>query len=99
MDRNIITRPDKYMYKELKASMKNPETAYQWRRKYVRENQSNEMFILQQIWELVGIMFLWLLMIKDLENLHQESVLISKVFLSLLSYLKMLLMEALQTSW
>ena len=26
--------PDKYMYKELKASMKNPETAYQWRRKY-----------------------------------------------------------------
>ena len=38
--------PDKYMYKELKASMKNPETAYQWRRKYVRENQSNEMFTL-----------------------------------------------------
>jgi len=31
---------------ELKASMKNPETAYQWRRKYVRENQSNEMFTL-----------------------------------------------------
>ena len=26
--------------------MKNPETAYQWRRIYVRENQSNEMFTL-----------------------------------------------------
>ena len=38
--------PDKYMYKELKKTMKNPETAYQWRRKYVRENQSNEMFTL-----------------------------------------------------
>ena len=26
--------------------MKNPETSYQWRRIYVREKQSNEMFTL-----------------------------------------------------
>ena len=40
---------DKYYYKkdrcsffdELESSMKNPETIYQWRRKYVRENKSN----------------------------------------------------------
>ena len=43
------TVPDKYyykpekchFYKELADSMKNPETIYQWRRKYVRENKSN----------------------------------------------------------
>lgn len=43
------TVPDKYYYKkdkccfydELEKSMKNPETIYQWRRKYVRENKSN----------------------------------------------------------
>ena len=46
VDEKYYYGPDKYMYKELKASMKNPETAYQWRRKYVRENQSNEMFTL-----------------------------------------------------
>ena len=37
---------EKYMYDELKKSMKNAETAYQWRRVYVRENQNNEMFTL-----------------------------------------------------
>ena len=46
VDKKFFYDEDKYMYKELKASMKNPETAYQWRRKYVRENQSNEMFTL-----------------------------------------------------
>ena len=43
------TVPDKYYYNkdkccfydELEKSMKNPETIYQWRRKYVRENKSN----------------------------------------------------------
>ena len=33
--------PDKYMYSELLSSMKNRDTVYQWRRKYVRENKSN----------------------------------------------------------
>ncbi len=41
--------PEKYYYKkekccfydELVEAMKNPETIYQWRRKYVRENKSN----------------------------------------------------------
>lgn len=41
--------PDKYYYKKEKCcffdklvdSMKDPETIYQWRRKYVRENKSN----------------------------------------------------------
>lgn len=46
VDQKYYYGPEKYMYKELKASMKNPETSYQWRRKYVRENQSNEMFTL-----------------------------------------------------
>lgn len=32
---------DKYMYEELKSSMKNRDTVYQWRRQYVRENKSN----------------------------------------------------------
>ena len=41
VDEKYYYGPDKYMYKELKATMKNPETAYQWRRIYVRENQSN----------------------------------------------------------
>lgn len=30
-----------HFYDELAKSMKNPETIYQWRRKYVRENKSN----------------------------------------------------------
>tara|TARA_B100000989_G_scaffold263923_1_gene216068 strand:- start:1227 stop:2258 length:1032 start_codon:yes stop_codon:yes gene_type:complete len=46
VDEKYYYGPEKYMYKELKAVMKNPETAYQWRRKYVRENQNNEMFTL-----------------------------------------------------
>ena len=46
VDEKYYYGPDKYMYKELQATMKNPETAYQWRRIYVRENQSNEMFTL-----------------------------------------------------
>ena len=46
VDEKYFYGPDKYMYKELKASMKNKQTAYQWRRVYVRENQSNEMFTL-----------------------------------------------------
>ena len=32
---------DKYMYAELKESMKSRDTVYQWRRQYVRENKSN----------------------------------------------------------
>ena len=46
VDEKYYYGPEKYMYKELRAVMKNPETAYQWRRKYVRENQNNEMFTL-----------------------------------------------------
>lgn len=32
---------EKYMYKELKETMKSEDTVYQWRRQYVRENKSN----------------------------------------------------------
>ena len=46
VDEKYFYGPDKYMYKELKEGMKNKDTAYQWRRIYVRENQSNEMFTL-----------------------------------------------------
>ena len=46
VDEKYYYGPDKYMYKELKEGMKNKDTAYQWRRIYVRENQSNEMFTL-----------------------------------------------------
>ena len=81
------------MYKELKASMKNPETAYQWRRKYVRENQSNEMFTLTANMGTGGHNVPLIIDEKGLGNLHQGSVLISKVSLSLLNYLKMLLMD------
>jgi DNA (cytosine-5)-methyltransferase 1 len=34
-------RQSSYMYKELKKSIKRKDTVYQWRRVYVRENQSN----------------------------------------------------------
>ena len=32
---------EKYMYKELKDTIKSKDTVYQWRRQYVRENKSN----------------------------------------------------------
>jgi DNA (cytosine-5)-methyltransferase 1 len=32
---------EKYMYKELKETIKSKDTVYQWRRQYVRENKSN----------------------------------------------------------
>ena len=35
-------KQDSYMYKDLKKSIKSSDTAYQWRRVYVRENKSNE---------------------------------------------------------
>ena len=45
-DREIKDRyyykQDSYMYKELKKSITSKDTAYQWRRVYVRENKSNE---------------------------------------------------------
>ena len=45
-DREIEDRyyykQDSYMYKELKKSITSKDTAYQWRRVYVRENKSNE---------------------------------------------------------
>lgn len=34
-------RQDKYMYSELRKTMKSKDTLYQWRRKYVRENKNN----------------------------------------------------------
>ena len=33
--------PEKYMFNELKETMKSKDTVYQWRRQYVRENKSN----------------------------------------------------------
>ena len=36
-------RQDKYMYKELAKVIKNPYTAYQYRRVYVRENKNNQV--------------------------------------------------------
>ncbi len=39
-DEVYFYREDKYCYPELKRSMTNPDTVYQWRRQYVRENQS-----------------------------------------------------------
>ena len=35
-------KQDSYMYKDLKKSINSKDTAYQWRRVYVRENKSNE---------------------------------------------------------
>ncbi len=40
-DEKFFYREDKYCYAELLETMKNPNTVYQWRRQYVRENQSN----------------------------------------------------------
>jgi len=41
VDERYYYRSDRYMYKELVASIKRKDTVYQWRRMYVRENQSN----------------------------------------------------------
>ena len=38
---NFYYRQDKYMYPELRKTMKSPDTLYQWRRQYVRENKNN----------------------------------------------------------
>ncbi len=40
-DERYFYREDKYCYAELQKSMTDPDTVYQWRRHYVRENQSN----------------------------------------------------------
>ncbi len=40
-DEKYFYREDKYCYAELAKSMTDPNTVYQWRRQYVRENQSN----------------------------------------------------------
>tara|TARA_R110000824_G_scaffold263142_1_gene451777 strand:+ start:1922 stop:2902 length:981 start_codon:yes stop_codon:yes gene_type:complete len=40
VDEKYYYREDKYMYGELVGNMKDPNTVYQWRRKYVRENKS-----------------------------------------------------------
>ena len=42
VDKKYYYDKSKYMYDELKKSMKSNDTVYQWRRKYVRENQSNQ---------------------------------------------------------
>ena len=39
---NFYYRQDKYMYPELRKTMKSPDTLYQWRRQYVRENKNNK---------------------------------------------------------
>ena len=41
VDEKYYYRQTSYMYKELKKSIKRKDTVYQWRRVYVRENQSN----------------------------------------------------------
>ena len=38
---NFYYRQDKYMYPELRKTMKSKDTLYQWRRQYVREDQSS----------------------------------------------------------
>ncbi len=40
-DEKYFYREDKYIYSELKKGITNPNTVYQWRRLYVRENKSN----------------------------------------------------------
>ena len=42
MPENFYYRQDKYMYTELRKTMKSRETLYQWRRQYVRENKNNK---------------------------------------------------------
>lgn len=39
---NFYYRQDKYMYSELRKTMKSKDTLYQWRRQYVRENKNNK---------------------------------------------------------
>ena len=39
---NFFYRQDKYMYNELRKTMKSKDTLYQWRRQYVRENKNNK---------------------------------------------------------
>jgi DNA (cytosine-5)-methyltransferase 1 len=41
VDEKFYYGKDRYMYDELKQSMKSTDTVYQWRRQYVRENKSN----------------------------------------------------------
>ena len=41
VDEKFYYRQSSYMYKQLKKSIVRNDTAYQWRRVYVRENQSN----------------------------------------------------------
>jgi DNA (cytosine-5)-methyltransferase 1 len=42
VDEKFYYRQDFYAYKELRKTIKRKDTVYQWRRVYVRENQSNE---------------------------------------------------------
>ena len=39
---NFYYRQDKYMYPELRKTMKSQDTLYQWRRQYVRENKNKK---------------------------------------------------------
>lgn len=39
---NFYYRQDKYMYSELRKTMKSKDTLYQWRRQYVRENKNKK---------------------------------------------------------
>ena len=41
VDDRFFYGEEKYMYKELKGTIKSKDTVYQWRRQYVRENKSN----------------------------------------------------------
>ena len=41
VDQYFYYNQDKYMYPELKKTIKSKDTLYQWRRVYVRENKSN----------------------------------------------------------
>ena len=41
VDERFFYGEEKYMYKELKETIKSKDTVYQWRRQYVRENKSN----------------------------------------------------------
>ena len=42
IDEKFYYRQDKYMYPHLRKTMKSPDTLYQWRRQYVRENKNNK---------------------------------------------------------
>ncbi|MDC1114075.1 DNA (cytosine-5-)-methyltransferase [Methylophilaceae bacterium] len=41
VDKKFFYGEEKYMFKELKETIKSKDTVYQWRRQYVRENKSN----------------------------------------------------------